>query len=192
MLSRIQELREPPPVARQLLMPKNVKYRKPHKPAVKPFRHSTKWKFKGFAIRCNKPHFGKYALQVLEEAWVNNRTIEAVRRCIVRQMERKGKVWIRVFPHSGITDRGKETRFGAGKAGIKYWCQAVRPHYVLFEMDGVTEDVARLAMTKAMHKLPCKSRFVIKKDGPSQFELGLAGKAGKKVVEWRGKVGKKK
>jgi len=158
-----------------LLMPKNIRWKKPHKPAVKPFRHCTKWKYRGEAPKGNKPTFGKYALAATEEAWISNKTIEALRRVIVRTMERKGKVWIRVFPHSGITKRVAESRMGAGKAGIDRWVAAVRPGFILFEVDGVPEEIAKSAFRKCGFKLPCTSKFLIKKDGPSRYELGLAG-----------------
>mmetsp|Transcript_16422 Transcript_16422/g.22099 ORF Transcript_16422/g.22099 Transcript_16422/m.22099 type:complete len:176 (+) Transcript_16422:1-528(+) len=156
-------------------MPKPIKPRKPHKPAIKPFRHSSKWKFRGNATRGNKPHFGKYGLQALEEAWINNRTIEAIRRTLVQTSERKGKVWIKIFPDEAITERTADSRMGAGKGVLEYWVKAVRPGLILFEMDGVEENIARDAFRKAATKLPCKSRFVKKADGPSMFELGLAG-----------------
>eukprot|EP00443_Scrippsiella_acuminata_P045926 CAMPEP_0115234310 /NCGR_PEP_ID=MMETSP0270-20121206/34727_1 /TAXON_ID=71861 /ORGANISM="Scrippsiella trochoidea, Strain CCMP3099" /LENGTH=328 /DNA_ID=CAMNT_0002649053 /DNA_START=64 /DNA_END=1047 /DNA_ORIENTATION=+ len=89
-------------ISMHLLMPKNVKWKKPHKPAVKPFRHCTKWKYRGEAPRGYKPVFGKYALKATEEAWISNKTIEVMRRAIVRVMERKGKIWIRVFPNRAI------------------------------------------------------------------------------------------
>jgi len=166
----------PPKTTMNLLMPKNVRWRKPHRPAVKPFHSCTKWKFRGFAERGNKPHFGKYALQALEEAWISSKQIESVRRAIVRTMERKGKIWIRVFPHQGITQRVADTRMGAGKGAISYWVSAVRPHAILFEVDGISEDIARNAFRKASYRLPCKVRFLMKEDGPSRFEQGLAGK----------------
>jgi len=162
-----------------LLMPKNIKWKKPHKPAVKPFRRSTKWKFRGFATSGNKPHFGKYALQATEEAWISSKQIENVRRAITRTMERKGKMWIRVFPHQGITQRVAESRMGAGKGNIDYWVQAVRPNFILFEIDGVSESIAAEAFRKAAYRLPCMTRFITKQDGPSRFELGLAGKPGR-------------
>merc|ERR1719382_440619 len=158
-----------------LLMPKKITWRKPHKPALKPFHHSTKWKFKGYATRGARPHFGKYAMQVLEEAWITSKQIETIRRVIVKEMERKGKVWIRVFPHQAITQRVAESRMGAGKGAIEYWVAAVRPHFIVMEIDGVSEEIARVAFKKAGHKLPCKSRFIKKDDGPSLFERGLAG-----------------
>lgn len=165
------------PVTRHLLMPKQIKLRKPHKPAIKPFHHCTKWKFRGFEDepdRC-KPQFGKYALQALEEAWISNKQIENVRRAIVRTMERKGKMWIRIFPDSGITQRVAESRMGAGKGGLEYWVAAVRPHTILFEVDGVDEDIVRNAFRKASYRLPTKVRMVTKTDGPSRFELGKIG-----------------
>ncbi|CAE7431610.1 rpl16 [Symbiodinium natans] len=159
---------------RRMLMPKNIKWRKPHKPPVKPW-DTNKWKFKGEAYKGNKPYFGKYALQILEEAWVNAPNIEACRRMMVRTLRRDGgKVWLRTFPHSAITWRGKETRMGGGKGTIQYWVQAVRPGYILFEVDGCTEDTARRAFHYIMKYLPFKTKFLIK-DTPSRFELGLAG-----------------
>jgi len=162
-----------------LLMPKNMKWRKPHKPALKPYHHSSKWKFRGYAQKGNKPHFGKYALQVLEEAWISSHQIESMRRTIVRVMARRGKVWIRVFPHQAITQRVAESRMGAGKGNIKYWVAAVRPNFILFEIDGISEETAERAFRKCMAKLPCKARWIIKEDGPSMFELGLAGTSGR-------------
>jgi len=162
-------------VSMNLLMPKNIKWKKPHKPAIKPFRHSTKWKYKGKAVSGNKPHFGKFALQATEEAWVSAKQIESVRRALVRTMERKGKIWIRVFPHQAITKRVAESRMGAGKGGIEKWVQAVRPGFILFELDGVDELCAKTAFRKAGFRLPCKCKMLIK-DTPSMWELGLAGK----------------
>ncbi|CAE7617129.1 rplP [Symbiodinium sp. CCMP2592] len=159
---------------RRMLMPKNIKWRKPHKPPVKPW-DTNRWKYKGEAWRGNKPYFGKYALQILEEAWINAPNIEACRRMMVRTLRRDGgKVWLRCFPHSAITWRGKETRMGGGKGTIQYWVQAVRPGYILFEVDGCTEETARRAFHYMMKYLPFKTKFLIK-EGPSRFELGLAG-----------------
>jgi len=163
---------------RHLLMPKNIKWKKPHKPSTKPFRASTKWKFRGYATHGAKPHFGKYALQALEEAWITSKQIENTRRAIIRTMERKGKMWIRVFPHQAVTQRVAESRMGAGKGTIEYWVAPVRPNFILFEIDGVTQDCATTAFRKAKFRLPCKVRMLVK-DGPSQFELGLAGKPGR-------------
>lgn len=166
----------PSRITRNLLMPKTIRWKKPHKPAIKPFRSSSKWKFKGYAPRGNKPVYGKFAIQAMEEAWISSKMIEDGRRKIVRTMERKGKMWIRIFPHNAITTRTAETRMGAGKGGIDYWCAVVRPDFILYELDGVTEETARLAAYRVSFILPLKTRFLKKKDGPSLFELGLAGK----------------
>lgn len=163
-------------VSRRMLMPKTIKWKKPHKPAVKPYHNSTKWKFKGYSQTGNKPIFGKYAMQALEEGWVSSRIIEICRRALVKIMERKGKIWIRIFPHNAITERVAETRMGAGKGGIEYWAAVVRPHFILFEVDGVTEEIARRAFDLAAWSLSMQCRFIKKTDGPSLFELGLAGK----------------
>eukprot|EP00929_Paragymnodinium_shiwhaense_P085574 TRINITY_DN4599_c0_g3_i1.p2 TRINITY_DN4599_c0_g3~~TRINITY_DN4599_c0_g3_i1.p2 ORF type:complete len:352 (+),score=80.75 TRINITY_DN4599_c0_g3_i1:73-1056(+) len=165
-----------PKVTRHMLMPKTIRFKKPHKPVVKPFRHSSKWKFRGFAECGATPYFGKYALQALEEAWISSKQIENVRRAIVRTMERKGKIWIRVFPHNAITKRVAESRMGAGKGALEYWVAAVRPKFILFEIDGVSEDIARNAFRKASYRLPCMVKFIKKEDGPSRFESGFAGK----------------
>lgn len=169
---------ESSPTGMNLLMPKNIKWKKPHKPSTKPFRASTKWKFRGYNTHGAKPHFGKYALQALEEAWITSKQIENTRRAIIRTMERKGKMWIRVFPHQAVTQRVAESRMGAGKGTIEYWVAPVRPNFILFEIDGVTQDCATTAFRKAKFRLPCKVRMLVK-DGPSQFELGLAGKPGR-------------
>lgn len=169
-------------VTRHLLMPKNIKWKKPHKPSVQPYGFSNKWKYRGQAYKGHKPHFGKYALQVMEEAWVKSKNIEDMRRLCVQTMERKGKLWIRVFPHQAITKRTAESRMGAGKGTIDSWVAAVRPGFILFEMDAVPENIARLAFMKCEKFMPFKTRFIIKNDGPSMFELGLAGVAGKKAT----------
>eukprot|EP00435_Cladocopium_sp_Y103_P029211 s4386_g7.t1 len=162
-------------IPRRMLMPKNIKWRKPHKPPVKPW-DTNRWKFKGEAWRGNKPYFGKYALQILEEAWINSKNIEACRRMMVRTARRDGgKVWLRCFPHSAITWRGKETRMGGGKGVIQYWVQAVRPGYILFEMDGCSEATAKRAFSYISRYLPFKTKMLVKDNGPSRFELGLAG-----------------
>lgn len=142
---------------------------------VKPFRHCTKWKFRGYDLDNNKPYFGKYALQARDEAWISSKCIETVRRVIVRTMARKGKSWIRIFPDQGITQRVAESRMGAGKGALDHWVKAVRPGQILFEIDGVSEEIALLAFHRAKFRLACKTGVVIKTDGPSRFELGLEG-----------------
>jgi len=165
-------------VTRNLLMPLNIKERKPRKPLVKPFHHCTKWKFRGYDTDNNKPYFGKYALQAREEAWISSKCIETCRRVIVRTMARKGKSWIRIFPDQGITQRVAESRMGAGKGSLEYWVKAVRPGQILFEIDGVSKDTAMLAFHRTKFRLSCKTHVLIKEDGPSRFELGLEGEAG--------------
>lgn len=165
---------------RHLLMPKNIKWKKPQKPVVKPWGFCNKWKYRGHAYKGNKPHFGKHALQVMEEAWVTAELIEYCRRMIVQTMQRKGKMWIRVFPHSAITKRSAESRMGAGKGTIDHWVAAVRPGFILFEMDAVPDDVGERAMTLCVNYLQFKTRYIVKNDGPSMFELGLAGSVTKK------------
>jgi len=162
-------------VTRNLLMPLNIQEKKPRKPLVKPFRHCTKWKFRGYDLDNNKPYFGKYALQARDEAWISSKCIETVRRVIVRTMARKGKSWIRIFPDQGITQRVAESRMGAGKGALDHWVKAVRPGQILFEIDGVSEEIALLAFHRAKFRLACKTGVVIKTDGPSRFELGLEG-----------------
>jgi large subunit ribosomal protein L16 len=165
-------------ITRNLLMPLNVKDRKPRKPLVKPFHHCTKWKFRGYDTENNTPYFGKYALQAREEAWISSKCIETVRRVIVRTMARKGKSWIRIFPDQGITARVAESRMGAGKGSLEYWVKAVRPGQILFEIDGVSKETAMLAFHRSRYRLSCKTAVLIKDDGPSRFELGLEGEAG--------------
>lgn len=161
--------------ARRLLMPKTFPKGKPNKPLIKPFNHSTKWKFRGNSPSTNRPVYGKYALQCLQEGWISNKTIEAVRRTLVQVMERKGKVWLRGFPDTAITKRTQDSRMGAGKGAINTFVQVVRPGFILFEIDGVEEIVARNAFRKADHKIPVTTKFLRKMDGPSLFELGRAG-----------------
>ena len=104
--------------------------------------------------------FGDYGLQALEPCWLSSRQIEAARVAITRHAQRGGKVWIRVFPDKVVTKKPAETRMGSGKGAPEYWVAVVRPGRVLFEMSGVTQDVARDAMRLASHKLPINTRFV--------------------------------
>lgn len=143
-----------------MLIPKRVKYRKQHRPGLS-------GKAKGGA----EIHFGDYGLQALEPAWITNRQIEAARIAMTRYIKRGGKVWIRIFPDRPITQKPAETRMGSGKGSPEYWVAVVKPGRILFELAGVTEEVAREAMRLASHKLPIKTRFV--KSG----EVGEAGEA---------------
>ncbi|MEW6424088.1 MAG: 50S ribosomal protein L16 [Bacillota bacterium] len=137
-----------------MLMPKRVKYRKQHRPG-------TKGKAKGGA----EVQFGRYGLQSLEAAWVTSRQIEAARIALTRHIKRGGKVWIRIFPDRPITQKPAETRMGSGKGAPEYWVAVVKPGRIMFEVDGVSEEVAREAMRLAAHKLPVKTRFVKRAEG---------------------------
>ena len=132
-----------------MLMPKRVKYRK-----------QMRGRMKGKAGRGNTVHFGEYGLQALEPGWVSARQIEAARRAIVRATKRRGKVWVRIFPDKPITKRAAESRMGKGKGAVEFWAAVVKPGRIMFEIDGVTEEVARDALRKARFKLAVKTKIV--------------------------------
>jgi len=132
-----------------MLMPKRVKYRKQHR-----------GRMKGAAFRGSEVFYGEYGLQSLEPGWVTDRQIEAARVALTRHIKRGGKVWIRIFPGKPITAKPAETRMGSGKGAPEYWVSVVKPGRVLFELAGVSEDVAKEAMRLASHKLPVRTRFV--------------------------------
>jgi large subunit ribosomal protein L16 len=132
-----------------MLMPKRVKYRKPHRGTRS-----------GVAQRGNQVTFGEFGLQALEATWIDSRQIESARRAITGHIKRGGKVWIRIFPHKAVTAKPAETRMGSGKGSPDHWVAVIKPGRVLFEIAGVREDVAAEAMRKAGHKLPIKTRFV--------------------------------
>ena len=132
-----------------MLMPKKVKYRKPQK-----------GRMKGAAFRGTEVSFGDYGLQSVECGWLSARQIEAARRAMTRYIKRGGKIWIRVFPHKSLTKKPAETRMGKGKGSPETWVAVVRPGTMLYEMQGVPEDVAREAFRLAAHKLPMKTKFV--------------------------------
>jgi len=115
---------------------------------------------KGKATRGNRVSFGEYGLQAVEPAWVTARQIEAARRAIVRHMRRRGKYWIRIFPDKPVTAKPAETRMGKGKGAVDHWVAVVKPGRVMFELSGVSEEMAREAMRLASHKLPIKCQFV--------------------------------
>jgi large subunit ribosomal protein L16 len=133
------------------LMPKRVKYRKTHRGSRA-----------GNATRATKIDFGAYALQTLERAWITNTQIEAARVALTRNMKRKGKLWIRMFPDKSVTARPPETRMGKGKGAPEYWVAVVRPGNVLFELDGIPESVARESLRLAADKLPIRTRFIVR------------------------------
>jgi len=132
-----------------MLMPKKTKYRKAH-------RGRRKGNSKGGTTVA----FGDYGIQAVETSYVTARQIEAARITITRTMKRGGKVWINIFPHKPITKKPAEVRMGSGKGNVEYYVAVVKPGRILFEVSGVTEDIAREAMRKAGHKLPMKTKFV--------------------------------
>jgi large subunit ribosomal protein L16 len=134
-----------------MLMPKKVKYRR-----------QQKGRMKGLATRGNTVDFGTYGLKAIEPGWVSDRQIEASRIAMTRFIKRGGKIWIRIFPDKPITKKPAETRMGKGKGAPEGWVAVVKPGRILFEMNGVTEQVAREAMRLAANKLPIQTRFVIR------------------------------
>jgi large subunit ribosomal protein L16 len=116
----------------------------------------------GHETRGVEVHFGEFGLQALEPAWISSRQIEAARRAMTRSIRRGGKVWIRIFPDKPVTAKPAETRMGSGKGAPEYWVAVVKPGRVMFEIQGVPEEVAREAMRLAAHKLPIKTKFVVK------------------------------
>jgi large subunit ribosomal protein L16 len=114
------------------------------------------------ATRTTKIDFGSFALQTLERAWITNTQIEAARVALTRNMKRKGKLWIRMFPDKSVTSRPPETRMGKGKGAPEYWVAVIRPGNVLFELDGIPESVARESLRLAADKLPVRTRFIVR------------------------------
>ena len=131
------------------LLPKRVKYRKTQRGSRS-----------GNASRTLKIDFGEFGLQTLERAWITNVQIEAARVAMTRAMKRKGKLWIRIFPDKSVTARPPETRMGKGKGQPEHWVAVIRPGNVLFELDGVSETVARESLRLAANKLPVRTRFI--------------------------------
>ncbi len=132
-----------------MLAPKRVKFRK-----------TFKGKTNGIARRGNEVSFGEWGLMSLEPGWITNRQIEAARVAITRQMKRGGKVWIRIFPDKPITKKPAETRMGKGKGNPEGWVAVVKPGRMIFELEGVTEELAMKAMALAIAKLPVRTRVV--------------------------------
>ena len=134
-----------------MLLPKKVKHRKQHR-----------GRMRGQAKGGTEVHFGDYGLLALEPGWVSNRQIEAARVAMTRHIRRGGKVWINIFPDKPVSKKPAETRMGSGKGNPESWVAVVRPGRVMFELSGVPEAVAREAITRAAHKLPLKSKFVVR------------------------------
>ena len=134
-----------------MLAPKRVRRRKTHK-----------GRMRGKAHRGSKVSFGEYGLQALEPTWITNRQIESARVAMTRHIKRGGKVWIRIFPDKPITQKPAETRMGKGKGNPEKWVAVVKPGRIMFELEGVPEDVAKRAMELAAAKLPIKCKFVVR------------------------------
>jgi len=134
-----------------MLMPKKTKFRK-----------QQRGRMRGQACRGSTISFGRYALQTLEPAWITSRQIEAARIAMTRHVRRGGKIWIRIFPDKPVSKKPAETRMGKGKPAPEFWVAVVKPGRILYEMDGVEEEVAREAMRLASHKLPVATRFLAK------------------------------
>ena len=136
-----------------MLLPKRVKYRRVHR-----------GRLTGKAYRGNKVSNGQFGLVALEPAWITSQQIEAARIAMTRYIRRGGQVWIKIFPDKPITEKPAETRMGSGKGSPEYWVAVVKPGRVMFEMDGVSEEVAREAMRLAGHTLPIKTKFVVREN----------------------------
>ena len=136
-----------------MLMPKRVKHRK-----------QMRGRMSGKATRGNFIAYGDFAMQATECGWITSNQIESARIAINRYVKRGGKLWIKIFPDKPVTEKPAETRMGSGKGSPEYWVAVVKPGRVLFEIAGVTEEVAREAMRLAAHKLPISTKFVSRKD----------------------------
>ena len=136
-----------------MLMPKRVKHRK-----------TFKGRMTGKATRGNEINFGDFGLQALECGWLSSRQIEAARRAMTRHVKRGGKIWIRVFPDKPLTSKPAETRMGKGKGSPDSWVAVIKPGAMLYEMQGIPEELAREALRLAAHKLPIKTKFVMREE----------------------------
>lgn len=137
-----------------MLLPKRTKFRKVRKGRIR-----------GVATSGNYIAYGDFALQAQEHERVTSRQIEAARQAMTRYIKRGGKIWIRIFPHTPVTRKPQDVKMGSGKGNPEYFAAKVRPGLILFEMQGVSEDVAREAMRLAAHKLPVKTKFLVREGG---------------------------
>jgi len=149
-----------------MLMPKRTKFRKMHR-----------GRRRGQAQRGSTLSFGTYGLQALEVCWMTNRQIEAARRAMTRHVRRGGQIWIRIFPDKSYTKKPAETRMGSGKGSPEGWVAVVKPGRILFEMSGVSPEVAKEAMRLAAHKLPIRTRFVAKEEVGTELPEGVTATA---------------
>ena len=136
-----------------MLMPKRVKWRK-----------QQRGRMTGKALRGAEISFGEYALQAVEPGWVSARQIEAARRAIVREMKRRGKVWIRIFPDHPYTRKPPETRMGKGKGGVEYWVAVVKPGRIMFEVGGLPSEIAKEALHQAAYKFSIQTKVIARDD----------------------------
>ena len=136
-----------------MLQPKRTKHRK-----------MQKGRMKGESKRGTTLSFGSYGLKALDNHWITDRQIEAARQALTRHMKREGNVWIRIFPDKPITNKPAEVRMGKGKGNLEYWAAVVQPGRIMFEIDGVTEQVAQEALALASGKLPIKTKFIKRRD----------------------------
>jgi len=137
-----------------MLIPRRVKHRKQHHPGRS-----------GHATGGTTVSFGEYGIQAMSPAYVTNRQIESARIAMTRHIKRGGKVWINIYPDRPLTKKPAETRMGSGKGSVEWWVANVKPGRVLFELSGVTEEVAKEALTRAIHKLPLKARIIKREEG---------------------------
>ena len=143
-----------------MLLPKRVKYRRVHR-----------GRMKGKALKGNTVTYGEFGLQATEPSWITSNQIEAARIAMTRYTKRGGKVWIKIFPDKPVTEKPAETRMGSGKGSPEYWVAVVKPGRVMFEIAGVSEEVAREALRLASHKLPIKTKIAKREDVAAQ-EVG--------------------
>ena len=144
-----------------MLLPKRVKYRRVHR-----------GRLTGKATRGNKITYGEFGLVALEPAWITSNQIEAARIAMTRYTKRGGQVWIKIFPDKPVTEKPAETRMGSGKGSPEYWVAVVKPGRVMFEIAGVSEEIAREALRLASHKLPIKTKIVAADAAPEAEEAG--------------------
>ncbi|MDD3807506.1 MAG: 50S ribosomal protein L16 [Candidatus Marinimicrobia bacterium] len=136
-----------------MLMPRKVKYRRQHR-----------GRRTGISFRGSEVNFGDYGLKALEASWITSRQIEAARVAISRVVRKHGKMWIRIFPHKPVSKKPLETRMGKGKGGPEFWVAVVKPGRILFEVEGVSEEMAKEAFRLASNKLPIKTKMVARRE----------------------------
>ncbi|HAE86403.1 TPA: 50S ribosomal protein L16 [Candidatus Marinimicrobia bacterium] len=136
-----------------MLMPRKVKYRRQHR-----------GRRTGFAFRGSEVSYGDYGLKALEASWITSRQIESARVAISRVVRKHGKMWIRIFPHKPVSKKPLETRMGKGKGGPEFWVAVVKPGRIMFEVEGVTEEMAKQAFRLASNKLPIKTKMVSRRE----------------------------